>query len=155
MIQTDINYPEGLPWPTREGYGIRHAQPFRRTEMASGRSRQRRRFSSVPSTVNVNWMFSSNNEAMAFEAWFRDALNDGSEWFNSPLKTPVGEKLYVCRFISMYTGPDPVGICAWRVGATLEIWERPLMPHGWGHFPELVAGSDIIDLAANREWPKR
>jgi hypothetical protein len=102
----------------------------------------------------VNWIFRSDNQAALFEAWFRDAIQDGAEWFNSPLKTPIGEGQYVCRFVSMYTGPDPIGMRAWRVSATLEIWERPLMPVGWGEFPEFVLGASIIDIALNREWPE-
>ncbi|MGO3868926.1 MAG: hypothetical protein ACTJH7_02515 [Alcaligenes sp.] len=154
MIHTEINYPVGLPMPVRDGYGIKHTQPFQRTQMEDGRARQRRRFSSVPSTVNVSWIFKSDNEAALFEAWFRDAVNDGAEWFNSPLKTPIGEGQYVCRFVSMYTGPDPIGARAWRVNAVLETWERPLLPPGWGQFPEFVLGSSIIDIALNREWPE-
>lgn len=154
MIHTEINYPVGLPMPVRDGYGIKHTQPFQRTQMEDGRARQRRRFRSVPSTVNVSWIFKSDNEAALFEAWFRDTVNDGAEWFNSPLKTPIGEGQYVCRFVSMYTGPDPIGARAWRVNAVLETWERPLLPPGWGEFPELVLGSSIIDIALNREWPE-
>lgn len=154
MIHTDINYPEGLPWPVRDGYDINHVQPFRRTQMESGRSRNRRRFEGSPSVVNVTWIFNNDAEAALFEAWFRDALKDGTEWFNCPLKTPVGEAEYVCQFTAMYQGPKQVGLCAWRVSAVLEIFERPLMPPGWGEFPEFVLGASIIDIALNREWPE-
>jgi len=154
MIQTDINYPDGLPDAQREGYDLNHVQPFRRTAMVTGRARQRRLFSSVPTLTNVNWIFQSH-EAAAFEAWFRDVLNDGVEWFNMTLNTPVGIAKYVCRFTEAYKGPDLVGVRYWRIRASLEIWERPLMPHGWGEMTDFIVGADIIDLAANREWPKR
>lgn len=153
-ITTDINYPEGLPWPVRDGYDINHVQPFRRTALASGRARQRKKFSSVPSMFNVTWIFNGDNEVAAFEAWFRDAINDGSDWFNSPLKTPIGEGQYVCRFTEMYKGPALVGLCAWRVSAVLELWERPLMPPGWGLMPEYLLGADIFDIAMNDRWPE-
>src|SRR5690606_10874895 len=128
MITTPINYPSSLPCPVRQGYQTRHVQPFLRTEMVSGRAKQRRRFTSVPSIESVTWIFKSQAQAAAFEAWFRDSLSDGAEWFNCPLKTPIGATNYVCRFTDMYTGPDLIGVCAWRVTAELELWERPLMP---------------------------
>lgn len=154
MITTDINYPSSLPWPVRSGYEARPVQTFLRTEMVSGRARQRRRFTSVPSETSVTWVFNSDNEAAAFEAWFRDAIKDGAEWFNCPLKTPTGEKYYVCRFTTMYTGPDLIGLCAWRVKATLELWERPLLDPGWGIVPDFVSGMDIFDIAMNKMWPE-
>lgn len=152
MITTDIDYPSVFPWPQWEGYNINHVQPFSRTTMTTGRAIQRRRFSSVPSMVQVSWVFNSA-QAMAFEAWFRDSLHDGVEWFNCPLKTPLGEMDYVCRFVEMYKGPVPIGQCTWRVTATLKIWERPLLPPGWGILPDFITGMDIFDIAMNREWP--
>lgn len=153
MISTDLNYPDYLPWPLREDYDLNHVSPFTRTPMNSGRARQRRHFSSVPTNVAVSWNF-TEQEALMFESWFRDTIHDGVDWFNCPLKTPVGEKQYVCRFTDMYKGPVPTGICMYRVSAALEIWERPLLAPGWGNFPDFIRYADIIDLALNREWPE-
>lgn len=155
MIRTDIDYPIELPWPVRDGYGIQHSRPFIRTEMNSGRERQRRKFSSVPSKVSVSWVFHGDMHAALFEAWFRDRLNDGVEWFNMPLKTPMGEQHYVCRFTEMYEGPNLIGLCAWSINAQLEIWERPLMPKGWGLLPKFLLGSAIFDIAMNKIWPEK
>ncbi|AVL70870.1 hypothetical protein CEQ07_05230 [Oligella urethralis] len=155
MIYTDIDYPDGLPCAQRDGYSLRHVSPFTRTTMESGRARQRRKFSSVPTMVDVTWVFKNDSQAAAFEAWFRDAINDGADWFNMPLKTPVGMQDYVCRFAEMYTGPDLIGISSWRISAKLEIWERPLMPQGWGLLPEFALGASIFDIALNREWPEK
>lgn len=155
MIKTNINYPRGLPNPLREGHSLSAAQPFMRTQMQSGRSRQRRMFSSVPTFGNFDFLFKKDNQAAAFEAWFRDQLNDGTEWFNIERKTPLGMTQLVCRFTSMYIGPTLVGRSMWRFSCPLEVWERPLMPHGWGEMTDYILGADIIDLAANREWPKR
>ena len=154
MISTDLNYPDSLPYPTRDNYGLNHVSPFTRTPMDSGRSRQRRSFSSVPTNVTVSWMF-TEQETLIFESWFRDTIHDGADWFNCPLKTPIGSKPYVCRFTEMYKGPTPDGICMWRITAALEIWERPLLALGWGNFPDFIRYADIIDLAMNREWPEK
>lgn len=156
MITTDIHYPVGLPLPLREGYDIKHVSPLLRTDMQSGRARQRRRFTNVPSMVTLAWIFVNDSQAAAFEAWFRDQLNDGTEWFNMPLKTPVGLTNYVCRFTDdVYDGPTLVGVSAWRIRSRLEIWERPLMPADWGLHPEFLIDAGIFDIAMNREWPAR
>lgn len=154
MISADIDFPEGLPCAIRDGYDINHVQPFTRTDMESGRSRQRRKFTSVPSAVNVNWIFSGDAQCAAFEAWFRDVLLDGAEWFNMPLKTPIGEKEYVCRFTKMYSGPVLMGVSLWRIDSSLEIFERPLMPPGWGENPEFLIHASLFDIAMNQAWPK-
>lgn len=154
MIYTEITYPDGLPCAIRDGYDLSHVQPFIRTEMDSGRARQRRRFSSVPTMANVSWIFPGDAYCAAFEAWFRDALHDGAEWFNMPIKTPIGEQEYVCRFTRMYQGPTLVGKGMWRITSVLEIFERPLMPPGWGLMPDYLINASLFDVAMNREWPE-
>lgn len=152
MISSDLEFPSGLPYPTRDNYALNHVSPFKRTSMDSGRARQRRNFSSVPTNVPVKWIF-TEQETQIFEAWFRDTIGDGADWFNCPLRTPVGTGQYVCRFTAMYQ-MVPHGICMWEITAALEIWERPLLAPGWGNFPEFIRYSDIIDIAINRNWPK-
>jgi len=154
MITTDIDYPAELPYPQRTGYNTQTVQPFIRTQLTSGRARQRRRFSSVPSDYTVNWIFSSNNEVALFEAWFRYKVNDGAAWFNCKLKTPLGLGDYVCRFTEMYDGPTPVGLCAWSVSARIEMWERPLIDAGWVEVPSFFLGASIFDVAMNKDWPE-
>lgn len=153
-ITTDIDFPDGLPYPTREGYSLKTVQPFLRTEMASGRAKQRRSFTSVPTMVSVSWVFDNDLDAANFEVWFKVKAMDGAAWFNCPLKTPMGAKPYVCRFAEMYEGPTPYGLCAWRVTAQLEIFERQLLPDEWAQFPEFLRYASIIDIALNNRWPK-
>lgn len=153
MIQTDIDFPPQLPCPLKEGHTVKHGQPFVRTSMESGRARQRRRFTSVPSMQTFKWVF-TGEQAAAFEAWFRDALNDGAEWFNMPTFNPLGDTQIVCRFASMYEGPNPFGGRKWTVTAEVEVFERPLLPDGWGLLPDYLLNPDIFDLALNREWPE-
>lgn len=153
MIETDINYPAGLPNPLRDGHALNPLPTFNRTRMASGRARNRRGFESVPTEGDWQFIF-TDAQAMAFEAWFRDALKNGTEWFNIPRKTPLGMSRLVCRFTSMYRGPELFGRDRWRYVLPLEVWERPMLPPGWGNFPEFVLGASIIDIALNREWPE-
>lgn len=152
----DIQYPPQLPVPQRSGYGFSHVQPFVRTQMASGRAKQRRGFTNVPSMLPVSWYF-NNQEAMLFEAWFRYSINDGVDWFVTKLRTPLDVESdlgdYRCRFTEMYTGPELHG-CLWRYSASLEVFHRPTLPPGWELHPEYLLHADIIDRALNIHWPE-
>jgi len=152
-ITTDIDWPDVLPCALREGHSTQHGTPFQRTEMDSGRARNRRRFGSVPSQEQFAWLFTAV-QCRAFEAWYRDALGDGVGWFNMSVRSPLGVQPQVCRFVQMYTGPELVGVDGWKVSALLEIWARPLLPPGWGHLPEVITGASILDRAVNKEWPE-
>lgn len=153
MITADVDFPSGLPCALREGQSTQHVQPFRRSDMVSGRAVQRRKFTRVPSVQQFSWIFNSS-QAAAFEAWFRDALFDGAAWFNMDAVTPLGRTSLVCRFVEMYEGPNIVGRNLWRIRASLEVWERPLMPDGWGLMPEYLIQADIFDIALNKKWPE-
>lgn len=148
----NIDFPVGLPLPLRSGYDVNHASPLMRSEMQSGRARQRRRYTSVPSLASVSWIF-NQSEAQFFEAWFRWQLSDGTEWFNARLRTPMGLMAYECRFAEMYTGPLLVGVDRWQVQAQLELRDRPTLPPGYDIVQSLVLQSAIFDQAINREWP--
>lgn len=153
-ITSNIDYPhQYLPLPLQDGYGLKAISPLLRTQMVSGRARQRRRYTSTPTQTPVSWLM-NDIQGQTFEAWYRDAIIDGAAWFNMNLRTPIGIKPYVCRFIDIYEGPVLIGGKYWQYSATLELWERPLLPLGWGNFPEFIAGQNIIDLAINREWPE-
>ena len=149
-----IDYPRDyLPLPLRDGYGFKAVSPLLRTEMQSGRARQRQRFTSVPTMAAVSWIF-SDNQALIFEAWFAETLKSGAEWFTCPLKTPEGIRDYTARFTDIYQGPTLVGKSHWRLTAELELRDRPLLAPGWAAFPDYIARMGIIDLAINREWPQ-
>ncbi|HBR1869646.1 hypothetical protein KUF61_13070 [Klebsiella aerogenes] len=153
-ISTNISYPaEYLPCPKKEGFGLQAVSPLKSTPMTTGRRRQRRAYTSVPTQTKVIWIF-NDSQAQLFEAWFRDKITDGADWFNMPLLTPLGEEDYVCRFVDIYEGPTPEGGMYWRYSAELELWERPILPPGWADFPDYIINSNIIDLAVNREWPE-
>lgn len=148
----DIFFPPQLPNGLRENHTARTVQPFVRTPMASGQAKQRRAFTSVPVMHSWSWIF-TDMQARLFEAWFRDMIRDGTDWFKIARKTPMGMELLTCRFASMYTGPTLLGRSHWRYTAELESKERSIMPPGWGLFPEFILGADIIDLAVNVNWP--
>jgi hypothetical protein len=150
------SYPSQLPLPMQDGYALQHQSPFTRTEMQSGRARQRRTFTSVPSSASVTWFFTSDVQCQLFEGWFRDDLGakDGENWFDMPLQTPLGVYQYQCRFVDMYQGPSLAAFNKWQITASLEIRERPILPVDYATLmPEYVLLSDIFDIAMNQEWP--
>lgn len=156
MITVDISWPSDLPFPQFQPNRMQAVQTFTRTPMASGRTRQRRTFTSVPTEGAVEWIMRHGAESMAFEAWFRDVLLDGAEWFNMPRRTPMARlQSQIARFTSMPV-PEPISDQFWRYSATVETWGRPvdIVPRGWGAFPEYLKGANIIDVAMNRNWPE-
>jgi hypothetical protein len=148
-----IEYPKELPLGLHSGRTYQLISPLMRSQLDSGRARQRRRFKDVPEGAQISWLFSST-EARAFAMWFRDAINDGVLWFECPLNHPVlGLTEYTCRFTDVYKGPARVGPDLWSVTAELELRERAQMPEDWGLFPGFIIDAGILDYAMNREWP--
>lgn len=157
-MATDIDFPPELPVGLREGYSLSLVQPFARTQMASGRAKQRQTFDNVPEIASISWLLSPQ-EGMIFEAWFRHKIRNGTDWFNVDLRTTMdgdltpGVSSYECRFVTVYE-KSTEGLCKWRFTAELELRERQTLDEEWLEFPEYVLQADIIDIAMNREWPE-
>lgn len=147
-----LTYPEGLPLPLREGYGFQAVSPILRSKKMSGRSVQRRLYSSTPTEPSVSWLMSAA-QAQLFMGWYEHVLLSGSQWFECPLRTPLGLELHRARFTDIYSGPDLVGVDHWRFTATLEMFKQPLIGKEWvTDAPEYILGSDIFDITMNRVW---
>ena len=147
-----VSWPTQLPLPEQSGYAIQHVSPLQRTTMVSGRARQRRVYTSVPSNVAVQW-FLTEQQAQLFEAFFRYAITDGADWFLLPLKTPMFTGNYECRFTGIYEGPTLTAFDKWTVSATIEIKEQQTLDSTWLNTPQYVIDSSIIDVALNDLWP--
>ncbi len=107
---TDINYPhDSLPMPLQEGYGFQPVSPLKRTQLITGRARQRRAYTSTPTQASITWFMETDAQGLAFESWFRDALSDGAAWFMMKLQTPAGIKFYKCRFTDSLSGTGAGG----------------------------------------------
>ena len=145
-------WPEQLPLPEQSGYAIQHVSPLQRTEMVSGRARQRRIYTSVPSMVAVQF-FCTELQAQVFELFFRFGITDGADWFMCTLKTPLGLIPYECRFNGIYEGPVLTSFNKWTFSGTLEIRERQTLDAGFTYVPKYVIDSSIIDVAVNQLWP--
>lgn len=149
-----IEYPKGLPYPLRDGLALQTVDPALRTQMQSGFTRQRRQHTATPTRPQVSWEM-NDQQLVLFEAFFEEVLVSGTLWFECPLKTPLGVREYVARFFGMYSGPVLVPHNRWRVSATLELRERPILRGGWAQYaPDYILGSDLLDIAMNQKWPK-
>ena len=144
-------WPEQLPLPEQSGYAIQHVSPLQRTEMVSGRARQRRVYTSVPSNVAVQF-FCTEAQAQVFELFFRHGITDGADWFMCTLKTPLGLMPYECRFNGIYEGPVLTSFNKWTFSGTLEIRERQTLGASWVYAPQYIFDSSIIDVALNDLW---
>ena len=147
-----VSWPTQLPLPEQSGYAIQHVSPTQRTTMVTGRARQRRVYTSVPSNVAVQW-FLTEEQAQLFEAFFRYSITDGADWFLLPLKTPMFTGDYECRFTGIYEGPVLIAYDKWTVSATIEIKERKTLDSLWLQTPQYVIDKSIIDIAVNQLWP--
>ncbi|EOJ0063289.1 TPA: hypothetical protein ACXJEI_001023 [Pseudomonas aeruginosa] len=149
-----IKWPDGLPFPLREGYGFKTVEPMARTSLQSGRARYRRNFSNVPVALEVSWLFTAE-QARLFKGWYRDVLKDGVKWFECDLRTEEGIVPCNLHFDGIYDGGYLVGRDHWRFNATVVMRERSIIDPGWAEIlPEYILLADIFDIAMNREWPR-
>lgn len=144
-------YPEGLPCPLREDYGLEPTNNIRRTPMDSGRARQRIEFPTAPDTVRLQWIM-SGPQALLFTSWAAQVV--GAGWFMMPLLTPMGHNDHEVRFTTVPVGGQLTGKALWRYRVVCELRNRPLLPPGWAELlPSFVLNPEIFDYAMNDEWP--
>lgn len=82
-------YPSYLPHPHFDPSGTKQQSNRIRSEMASGRTRQRRRFMVVPAEQTLQWRLEPN-QAAAFLGWVEHALMGGVGWFRLNQRTELG-----------------------------------------------------------------
>lgn len=148
MAITD--YPAGLPLAQRDGYAFKSINNINRTDMQSGRARQRVEFENVPDMLNLKWNLNSA-QASLFAVWARAVV--GAGWFKMTIVTPLGFEDVEMRFTARIDGPELIGRYNWIYTGQCEIRNMPQLDPDWMLYPEYILQSDIIDYAANQEWP--
>lgn len=118
-----VAWPSGMPCPLYEGKTQRIVDPTVRTPLASGRTRVRRAFTSVPVDHQVTWRM-TRAQAAQFESFYRATLTDGTLWFAMPLPLPQGDGPWAFQFAGPYSGPDKIGPDVYEVRAALQQWLR-------------------------------
>lgn len=145
-------YPEGLPCPLREGYEFTPVNNIVRTDMQSGRARQRVDFPRTPDTIQLKWIFNSP-QATLFQAWAEQVV--GAGWFEIPLLTPFGFDTEEVRFMETPVGGALVGKFSWQFRVNCERRVRKLLDPEWVELlPDWVLHPEIFDIAMNVKWPK-
>lgn len=148
MAITD--YPAGLPLAQRDGYAFKSVNNINRTDMQSGRPRQRIEFENVPDMLQLKWNLTSA-QASLFAIWARSIV--GAGWFKMRIVTPLGFDDVEMRFTARIDGPELVGRYAWVYTGQCEIRNMPQLEDDWILLPDYILYSDIFDYAMNREWP--
>lgn len=121
-----IIWPSALPAAQRSGRNSEIVSPTVTTQFASGRNRVRRAFTAVPVYQDVEWKM-TRDKAVRFEAWFKNTIKDGSEWFLMELDLPQGRGPWAFQFMGPYRGPLLLGSSTglWQYTARLQQWVRP------------------------------
>ena len=122
-------WPDELPAPLKS-VSVRPVSPIVRSKMVSGRTFVRRNFTAVPVVYRMTWLFNSE-QAVIFENFFKDDLEDGTRWFEMRLRVAQGDGPWLFRFEDIYEGGDMVGAPScplWQYSASLEMFLRPGEP---------------------------
>jgi len=117
-----VNYPLTLPLPRLKEVSYKRQSNILRTEMGSGRARQRRRFLSVPTFMEATWRF-RKDEAVAFEG-FVDHGVQLTGWFLMDILTPKGVVKHQVRFVKdPLENFKPISALVWQYQAQVEVKE--------------------------------
>lgn len=117
-----VNYPLTLPLPRLKEVSYKRQSNILRTEMGSGRARQRRRFLSVPTFLDATWRL-RKDEAVIFEG-FVDHGVQLTGWFLMDILTPKGVVKHQVRFVKdPLENFKPISALVWQYQAQVEIKE--------------------------------
>jgi hypothetical protein len=159
-------WPATLPAASANSYGITPGTPYVATDMDSGRTRQRRRFTRVPSTVDVVWAMTIVQYAV-FEAFLEYEIGLGADWFQVELLNGLG----VSTVIAQFHGDPPFKHTVLsgspdfhQVTATLKVRRLPVMTADQYEVAKVYSGDDIaamsdglhqlvhVDLPGSKRW---
>lgn len=146
-------YPSALPAPLKADRAFQMVDPLVSSSSDNGQTRWDRRFSDVPTSTPVSWIF-TDVQCQVFEAWYRDTIRDGAEWFEFPIRSPMGLEAEQCHFIKGYSGPSRLGFDFWKIEANLLLRRRPMLPPEWGLMPDFLLNPGFFDISINRVWPE-
>lgn len=115
---TEINWPETLPLPSAGLTGENLASVVR-TEMESGRVRQRARFGTSADSYSVEWLFLPGEYAEFLE-FYNATLKNGVLYFNLPLPETEDLAPVPVRFVGGQLSKTYVPHMQWRVSGKVE-----------------------------------
>ncbi|WP_085065464.1 hypothetical protein [Pseudoalteromonas sp. TB51] len=117
-----INYPSSLPLPRLKDAAYKRQPNILRTEMSTGRARQRRKHLSVPTHMEATWRL-RKDEATVFEGFVDDGVNL-IDWFLMDILTPRGVVKHQVRFMKdPLENMKPISALVWQYQAQIEMKE--------------------------------
>ena len=121
-----IEYPKSLKYPLLSSTSFQQQSNILRTEMGSGRARQRQLFDSVPTIMSATWKL-PRRQAVIFEGFCTNDINV-TEWFLMDIPTPRGLLQHQVRFTkSPFENYKLLGSGKWQYQAQIEIktYQKP------------------------------
>ena len=139
-------WPEKLPLPQIQGYGIEPMDQVLRQSFEAGPGRARRRFFSPYERFPVTWIM-THAQMTIFRAWFysSDGANGGAAWFVTSLDKGFGLEPLEARFAGPWKAV-PAGPVRWSVTASLEVRSTPMT--AWEYMQALEQTSLDLDFIA-------
>lgn len=139
-------WPEKLPLPQIQGYGIEPMDQVLRLSFEAGPGRARRRFFSPYERFPVTWIM-THTQMTIFRAWFysSDGANGGAAWFVTSLDKGFGLEPLEARFAGPWKAV-PAGPVRWSVTASLEVRSTPMT--AWEYMEALEQTSLDLDFIA-------
>ena len=117
-----INYPSSLPLPRLKDAAYKRQPNILRTEMSTGRARQRRKHLSVPTLMEATWRL-RKDEATVFEGFVDHGVNL-IDWFLMDILTPRGVVKHQVRFMKdPLENMKPISALVWQYQAQIEMKE--------------------------------
>lgn len=156
-----VDYPATLPAPNQTKYSLQPVDPVIRTQMDSGSPRNRRRFTTYPTRIPVEWLFTEAQMAV-FESWFDNTVNSGESWFNVNLINGLSVSAYEARFFTAQHYPwkaDMQPGNSYVVSGILEVRSRPVMDATYleaatAYDPnDITYGSPVLHTFVNTTLP--
>lgn len=117
-----IKYPSSLPLPRLKDAAYKRQSNILRTEMSTGRARQRRKHLSVPTLMEATWRL-RKDEATVFEGFVDHGVNL-IDWFLMDILTPRGVVKHQVRFMKdPLENMKPISALVWQYQAQIEMKE--------------------------------
>ena len=121
-----VKYPKDLKLPLVSSHRLSQNSNLLRTDMASGRARQRKRFQSVPTTMGATWKL-NKHQAQILEGFVTHGVNDAVNWFLMPVRTPQGLIEHEVRFKQSPLESASFNGGFWNYSANIEIKKRQVV----------------------------
>ena len=121
-----VKYPKDLKLPLVSSHTLAQQSNLLRTDMASGRARQRKRFQSVPTTMGATWKL-NKYQAQILEGFVTHGVNDAVNWFLMPVRTPEGLIEHEVRFKQSPLESASFNGGFWNYSANIEIKKRQVV----------------------------